>query len=139
MQKVKISDINNCVENKDNKFLNIDGQNTKDIEIDVDLDLNEVKYKLSFVIAACVSKDYKILELIKNENLSDRNIEQLKLLSEFLKNIEDGVMNFASIRKDLIQFEIVADSTNYQVEIHLGNHNYCVCEDFNVASMDAYK
>ncbi len=139
MQKVKFSDINNCVENKNNKFLNIEGLNTKDIEIDIDMDLKEVKYNLGFVIAACISKNYEIIDLIKKETLSERNKEQLQALRGFLSNCEDGVMNFESIRKDLLQFEILANSTNYQVEIHLGNHNYCLCDDFNVVSIDALR
>ncbi len=139
MQIVKFSDINNCVENKNNKFLNIDGLNTKDIEIEVDMDLSEVRFNLVFIIGACVSKDYKILDLINKEKLTQRNIEQLKALKEFLISCNDGVMEFESIRKDLLQFEIVTNSVNYQVEIHLGNHNFCVCDDFNVVSIDAYK
>ncbi len=111
MKRVNISDINNILENKDNKFLNVDGINTKDIEILIDTKLDEVRYNLSYIIASIISKDFKILDLIDRTKLSLRNKSELEVLYKFLKSSENGVMKFKSIRKDLLQFEIITSNT----------------------------
>ncbi len=134
-QKVNFSDINRCLEEVDNKYLSVDGLNTRDIEIEMDMDLDKA-YVLSFIIAGCISRDSKILELVNHENLSERNIANLKSLSEFLKKCDYGVMNIMSIRDELIQFEIVTPKLNYQVEVHLKIHHYCISEDFNPIAID---
>ncbi len=138
MIKVRFSDINNCLDKAKNNFLSVNGLNTEDIEIEIDMDL-EKAHIVSFVVAACISKDYKILDLVNKEKLKERNIAQLSALSEFLKRCDYGIMKFGSIRDELIQFDILTKSLSYQVEVHLKNHNYCICEDFNPISIDAYR
>ncbi len=138
MVKVKFSEINNCLDKGKNKFLRVNGLNTRDIDIEIDMDLKKA-HTVSFVVAACISKDSTILDLVNKEDLSERNIMQLNALSEFLKNCEYGIMKFGSIRDELIQFDIITKDVSYQVEVHLGIHNYCICEDFVPVSIDAYR
>lgn len=139
MKKVKISDINSILENKNNTFLNLDGINTNEVIIDMNVGNEEIKYNMVYIIAAIISNNYSYLDLINPATLNERNKSELEKLYKFLKNSKYGFMHFNSIRKNLLQFEINADNTNYQVEMHLSIENFCICENFDIIAIDAYK
>lgn len=139
MKIIKFSSIISSLENKDNKYLDICGVNTSEIEIDMDFNKVDNKYNLCYIIASVISNDHSILNFVNIEILSKRNISELNKLSEFLKISKSGMILCESIRKDLLQFEIITNYENYQIEIHLGNQNFCVCKNFDVIAIDAYK
>ncbi len=139
MKIIEFGNIIEAIKNKDNSYINIDGLYTNNIEIKADIEAKNCEYPLAFIIASVISNNYKIFDLLSYKNLDERSVNEIEALKLFLNSSLSGKIVCESIRKDLIQFEIKADSVNYQVEIHLGNHNYCVCEDFNIIAIDALK
>ncbi len=138
MNTIKVSDIKKCIDNKNNKFINIDGVNIEDIKVMFDCKLDE-NYNLAYIIGSIIGWDKKILSFIDKTNLNDKSkneIDKINLLLE--KNIL-GKIKVLSTRSELIQLEIQTKNSNYQLEIHLGNHNFCLCEDYDVVAVDSYK
>lgn len=138
MNEIKLSKIEKAVLKKNNSELIIDKCNTSEFVIDVDI--NHTAEPILYIITAVLSNDYKYLDLINFDEIDDISRKQIELLKTFLIKSKYGVINDKSIRKDLLQFEIkVSDDVEYQVEIHLGNFNYCVCENYDIVAIDSFK
>lgn len=137
---IKFSRINDAVKYKDNKYLDINKLKTNEIEIDMDMDKDiSENYTISYVIASIISNDSKFMDYIDIETLNKRNINEIDKIVKFLKRSKSGLIVFDTVRKDLLQFEIVTDELNYQVEIHLVICNFCICEDFDIIAMGELK
>lgn len=138
MKEIKLSEIENAIIEKNNEKVIIDNCLTS--EISVNIDTLHKPEAIVYIIAAIITNDYKYIDLINFETIDCVSAHQVELLREFLSKSEFGLIENKSKRKDLLQFNIkVANNIEYEIEVHLGNCNYCVCENYDIVAIDALK